>query len=65
MLIDQAAAPVSVGSDLVISVGQEPVTRLSTDAAFRLAETLIRTATRRMVEEEAGLADCASGCLLA
>jgi hypothetical protein len=48
--------PVKVDSDLTITV-KRGSTRLSPGEALDVAETLIRLGTRRMIDEEAGLAD--------
>jgi hypothetical protein len=49
--------PIQVSEDLTLRVGREPVTRLTTSEALQLAEVLVRKSMRRMLDEEAGLAD--------
>ena len=49
--------PIRVSEDLTLRVGRESVTRLTTSEALQLAEVLVRKSMRRMLDEEAGLAD--------
>ena len=51
---------VQVDPDLPVAIGDQTA-RLSPGEAFRLAERLIRSATVRMIAEEADRADADSG----
>ena len=46
----------NVETDLTVTLGREE-TRLSAAQGFEVAQTLIRAATRRLVQEEMGLVD--------
>jgi hypothetical protein len=56
MEFSEEAMQLTVQPDLTVKLGGE-TTRLSAAQGFEIAQTFIRAATRRLVQEEMGLVD--------